>query len=81
MSATLLASLGRGDRIRAVRFADTDARRAHLDRIVERLALRTTAPAIRRARRQIDALFEAGQPVPQELRDEHEALDVKLTKL
>ena len=76
----VLALLGRGDRSSAVRYADSDERRAHLERVVERLTLEDDRQRYGDVRGQIDELFTAGHAVPPELRDELEALDVKLNR-
>jgi len=73
-----LAQLGRTDRSSAVRYADSDERRAHLERVVERLAHEDDRLRYEDVRRQIDQLFTDGHAVPRALRDELEALDVKL---
>jgi len=74
----LLANLQQADRSGAVRFVDTQARRAHLDRIVERLAREDDE----RRKRELDALIAellcAGKQVPKEERDEYQRLVEKL---
>jgi len=76
----LLASLGQRDRSSIVRYGDSQARRAHLDRIVERLKHEDEAHRYAELSRSIDALFEAGSPVPRELLAEFEAIKLKLKK-
>jgi DNA primase len=74
----LLADLQKSDRSTAVRFTDTQARRAHLDRICERLA----REGDERRKRELDAriaeFLSLGKQVPQEERDEYRRLVEKL---
>lgn len=79
VSATLAAIAG-GERSRIVRFADTDARRTFLDRLIERFAADDRTRRFREVDAQINALFEAGRPVPEELREEHTALHAAKVK-
>jgi DNA primase len=70
----LLSGLQDAERSAATRFADTPARRLHLDRIVESLA---EADAERRRddlNRQIDDLLATGAEVPQTVRDEYQLI-------
>jgi DNA primase len=76
----LLAALGQRDRSSTVRYGDSNDRRAHLDRIVERLTHEEEAARYAELSRAIDALFEAGQSVPSELLGEFENLKIKLKK-
>ncbi|HUA08676.1 MAG TPA: DNA primase [Candidatus Acidoferrales bacterium] len=76
----LLASLGQRDRSSTVRYGDSDERRAHLNRIVERLTLEDEANRYAELSRSIDEMFEAGRSVPGELMGEFEALKLKLKK-
>jgi DNA primase len=75
VSATL-ASIAGSERSKIVRFADTDARRAFLDRLIDRFATDDRQRRFREVDAQMNALLEAGLPVPQELRDEHSSLHV-----
>jgi DNA primase len=77
VSATL-ASIAGGERSRIVRFADSDARREHLDRLIERFAADDRRLRFRELDARMDALLEAGEPVPPELREEHSALVARL---
>jgi DNA primase len=76
----VLAMLGRGDRSSAVRYADSDERRAHLESVVERLALEDDRRRYGDVQRLVDEYITQGRAVPRELRDELEALDVKLRR-
>jgi DNA primase catalytic core len=76
----LLASLGQRDRSSTVRYGDSDERRAHLNRIIERLALEDEEQRYADLSRSIDQLFEAGEPVPIELRTEFNTLASKLKR-
>jgi len=61
-----------------VRFADTEERRAKLDRVVARFARDDAECRYREVGARIDRLFEAGEPVPTDLRAEHAALAAEL---
>ncbi len=79
VSATL-ATIAGGERSKIVRFTDTDARRAFLDRLIDRFAFDDRQRRFRELDTQMDALLEAGLPVPQTLRDEHSSLHVAKLK-
>ena len=76
----VLASLGQRDRSSTVRYQDSTQRRAHLDRVVERLQLDEERRRYQELSREIDELVMAGQNVSSELRDEFDALVAKLKK-
>ena len=76
----LLTAVVRPERSGTVRFIDRQARRAHLDRIVEWLRKRDDEQRRRDLRSQIDEHLVAGRPVPPDLRDEEAALTAKLKK-
>ncbi len=57
----------------AVRLNDPEERRAKLDRVVARFARDDAGRRYHELRERIDRLIEAGQPVPAELRAEHDA--------
>ena len=76
----VLTSLGRRDRSSTVRYEDSDQRRAHLDRVVERLQLDRERERYQELSRRIDELVMAGQNVSVEIRDEFDALVTKLKK-
>jgi DNA primase len=76
----LLASLGQRDRSATVRYGDSDERRAHLDRIVERLTHEDEASRYAELSRSIDEMYESGRSVPGELMGEFERLKLKLKK-
>ena len=63
-----------GDRSGSARFRDSAERRVHLDRIVERLGEEDDARRLRLLTQRVDALLTAGDPVPQEERDEYDRL-------
>jgi DNA primase len=75
-----LASIAGAERSRIIRFADPDACRAYLDRTIERFAADDRQRRFRELDAQMNVLLEAGQPVPQELREEHSALHTARTK-
>lgn len=76
----LLASLGQRDRSATVRYGDSGERRAHLDRIVERLTHEDEASRYAQLSRSIDEIYQSGQSVPGELMGEFERLKLKLKK-
>jgi DNA primase len=76
----LLAEIGRRDRSSAVRYGDTEERRAHLERIVERLRLEDERRRYRELSALIDERLADGQTVSEELRGEFEALVAKLKR-
>jgi hypothetical protein len=70
VSATL-ASIAGAERSKIVRFPDTDARRAFLDRLLRRFDADDLERRVRELNARISELFEAGLPVPPELLEEH----------
>ena len=79
-SMGVLTSLGRRDRSSIVRYEDSGQRRAHLERVVERLQLDDERQRYQELSRRIDEMVTAGQSVSSDLRDEFEALVAKLKK-
>ena len=77
-SVELLSSLQH--RGQTVRYADTDARRGHLDQIACRLQLEDEKRRYQELSQQIDSLLGAGETLPAELRGEFETLALKLKK-
>jgi DNA primase catalytic core len=73
-AAGIVATLQKPDRSSQVRFQDSAARRAHLDRVVEVL----TESRLERRKRELDETmaraFAAGAPVPAAERDEYRGL-------
>jgi DNA primase len=76
----VLAELGSRDRSSTVRYGDTQARRAHLERVVERLRLEDERERYRELAHLIDDRLAGGESVSQELRGEFEALVAKLKR-
>ncbi len=76
--AEVLAALGQRDRSSTVRYADSGQRRAHLERVAERLQLEDERRRYQELSRRIDELLTAGQAVSADLRGEFEALVTKL---
>jgi DNA primase len=74
----LLVTLGQRDRSSTEMYGDSDERRAHLDRIVERFEHEDESERYAHVSRTIDELFAAGQPVPEALRSEFNELTAKL---
>ncbi len=79
-SLDALAALGARDRSSTVRYGGSDERRAHLERVVERLHLDDVRHRYRELSRLIDEHLTAGRPVSPELRDEFELLVAKLKR-
>lgn len=73
----VLSTLQRPDRSSTVRYADTEERRLHLERIFERLQLETEKERYQELSREIDELVGSGKKVPEPLRDEYDALVAK----
>jgi hypothetical protein len=76
----LLTSLGQPDRSSTVRYEDSEQRRAHLERVVERLQLDEQRRRYQELSRRIDEMLTNGQNVSTELRDEFDALVTQLKK-
>jgi DNA primase len=76
----LLAEIGRRDRSSAVRYGHSEERRAHLERVVERLQLEDERRRYRELSDLIDERLTSGKAVPEELRGEFEALVAKLKR-
>ncbi len=79
-SLDVLAELSRRDRSSAVRYGDSEDRRAHLERVVERLQLEEERQRYRELSDLIDDRLAGGQTVSEELRGEFEALVAKLKR-
>ncbi len=79
-SVGVLTSLGQRDRSSIVRYEDSGQRRAHLERVVERLQLDDERRRYQELSRRIDDLVMSGQQVGSELRNEFDALVAKLKK-
>lgn len=79
-SMELLTALGRRDRSSTVLYEDSEQRRAHLERVVERLQLDDQRRRYQELSRRIDELATAGQNIDSDLRDEYDALVAKLKK-
>jgi DNA primase len=76
----VLAELGQRDRSSAVRYGDTQERRTHLERVVERLRLDNERERYRELSDIIDSRWVNGEAVSEELRSEYEALVAKLKR-
>jgi DNA primase len=79
-SLDVLATLGRRDRSSAVRYGDSEERRAHLERVVERLQREDAQRRYRELDRLINEKLAAGQSVSPEVREEFEALVARLKR-
>ena len=75
-----LSALGLRDRSSIVRYEDREERRAHLDRVVERLQREEEREQYQELSRRIDELLAGGLPVSTELRDEYDRLVTKLKR-
>ncbi len=76
----LLSELGWRGHSSAVRYGDSQERRAHLERVVDRLQLEDERRRYRELSDQIDVRLAAGEAVSEELRGEFEALVAKLKR-
>ncbi|MBV9232484.1 MAG: DNA primase [Candidatus Eremiobacteraeota bacterium] len=76
----VLSELSRRDRSSTVRYGDSEQRRAHLERVVERLKLQEQRQRYRELSDLIDHQLADGKPVSEELRGEFEALVAKLKR-
>ncbi len=79
-SVGVLTSLGQRERSSTVRYEDSAQRRAHLERVVERLQLDDAQRRYQELSRRIDEMVMAGENVSTDLRDEFDALVAKLKK-
>jgi DNA primase len=77
-ASSTLTGIMSAERSATIRFKDSDERRAHLERVVARLASGDLERRYKELGARIDRLFEAGERVPTDLRDEHAALSKKL---
>jgi DNA primase len=77
-ASDVLIAIAGSERSPTVRFPDSDARRAFLDRVVDRFR----ADDLQRRYREVDSLMnelvESGANVPRDVREEHNALVAKL---
>jgi len=76
----LLSGLSQRDRSSTLPYTDSDERRAHLERVVERLQLDDERERYRELSLKIDELATAGQNISSELRGEYDSLVAKLKK-
>jgi DNA primase len=79
-SAAELSSIGQRDRSSTVRYEDAGQRRAHLERVVERLQLEDARERYQELSQQIDDLVTTGHPINPDLRNEYDTLVSKLKK-
>ncbi len=79
-SLDALAALGARDRSSTVRYSGSDERRAHLERVVERLQLDDVRKRYEELSRSIDEELSAGHPVSSQIRDEFDALVARLKR-
>jgi len=79
-SLDALAAMGVRDRSSTVRYGSSDERRAHLERVVERLQLDDARHRYQELSRTIDEHLTAGRPVSPELRGEFDVLVAKLKR-
>jgi len=79
-SIETLVALQKAERSSKVRFPDSAARRAHLDAIVDRLEESQLHRRKKELSERIDRLVEGGEPIPQDLRDEHQGLVQRLDR-
>jgi hypothetical protein len=77
-ASTVLSAISGAERSVTVRFVDSDARRAYLDRVVERFEVADLQCRYREVDSLINRLVEAGASIPRDVRDEYAALAAKL---
>ena len=73
-------STRRRDRSSAVRYGDSEERRAHLDRVVDRLQREDEQRRYRELSDLVDELVTKGEVVSPEIRAEYETLVAKLKR-
>ena len=76
----MVVDLGRRDRSSAIRYGDSEERRVHLERVVERLRLDDERERYRELSHLIDERLTCGEAVSEELRGEFETLVAKLKR-
>ena len=76
----VLSALQKPDRSSTERYKNSDERRLHLERILERLQLEAEKERYQELSRQIDDLVVAGKDVPADVRNDYDALVAKLKK-
>ncbi len=76
----VLNALGRRERSSAVRYGDSEDRRAHLERVVERLKLEDERERYQELSRRIDESLDHGEMVSDQMRSEFDALVAKLKR-
>ena len=79
-NAGVLSSLGQRDRSSIVPYEDSEQRRAHLERVVERLQLDDDRRRYQELSRHIDELVTAGEHVSKDMRDEFDQLVGRLKR-
>ncbi|MDP9110907.1 MAG: DNA primase [Candidatus Eremiobacteraeota bacterium] len=79
-TSAALSELRLRDRSSIVRYEDRDERRAHLDRVVQRLQLEDERERYQELSRRIDELLAGGKAISVELRDEYDRLVTKLKR-
>jgi hypothetical protein len=77
-ASTVLSAISGAERSVTVRFVDSDARRAYLDRVVNRFEVADLQYRYREVDSLINRLVEAGASIPRDVRDEYAALAAKL---
>ncbi len=76
----VLSGLQKPDRSSTVRYADSEERRRHLERIIDRLQLEVEKQRYQELSREIDELVGAGKDVPANVRNDYDTLVAKLKK-
>jgi DNA primase len=77
-ASAIYAAITSAERSVTVRFADTDERRAYLDRVLARFVIDDLQRRYREVNSLVDRLVEAGESIPRDVRDEYNALAAKL---
>ncbi len=74
----IVAALGQADRSSTPRYRGVDEAKAHVDRILEHFQRKRERRRLDELNREVDALLEAGNPIPITLREELAALTRRL---
>ena len=77
-ASAVIGQIAGAERSNTVCFADTDDRRAFLDRVIARFRVDDLQRRYREVDSLLNQLLEAGKSIPGDLRDEHRALAAKL---
>lgn len=77
-ASAMFAALAGAERSVTVCFANTEERRAYLDRVLERFAFDDLQRRYHEVDSMVNRLLEAGESIPRDIRDEYNTLTAKL---